>query len=87
MVAVGNLDKVWLEVPEELSEEAFQQAFRAYFSAEWTEILDTADKSFSYNASNNAYFSIRTIRPVEDLTLNELVEKAGADKPANIIVS
>jgi len=87
VVAVGNLDKVWLEIPEDISEKAFQQAFRSMFEAEWTEVLDTADRSFPYNASNDAFFSIRKIHPVEDLTLNELLEKEGARQPANIIVS
>ena len=87
MVAVGNLDKVWLEIPEDISEKAFQQAFRSMFEAEWTEVLDTADRSFPYNASNDAFFNVRDLHPVEALTLDQLLEKEAANKPANIIVS
>ena len=84
---MGNLDKVWLEVPEDFSEESLQQSFRTCFGAEWSEVLDTADEAFSYNASNNAYFAVRDIFTVKDLTLDQLLEKEGADIQMNIIVS
>jgi len=64
-----------------------QDAFRSYFGEEWTEVLDAADKSFSYNAANNAYFAVRDLRPEENLTLEQLLENKGIDQPANIIVS
>jgi len=54
---------------------------------EWTEVLDVADKSFSYNAANNAYFAVRNLRSVENLTLDQLLEKKTIGKPPNIIVS
>ena len=64
-----------------------QDAFRSYFGAEWAEVLDAAEKSLSYNAANNAYFAVRDLRPVETLTLEQLLEKKGIGHPANIIVS
>jgi hypothetical protein len=64
-----------------------QDAFRSYFGAEWTEVLDAADKSFSYNTANNAYFAVRDLRPEENLTLEQLLENKGIGQPANIIVS
>ena len=87
MVAVGNLDKVWLEVPEDVAPEELQDAFRSYFGAKWAEALDVAEKSFAYNAFNNAYFAVRDLRPVENLTLEQLLKRKGIGKPPNIIVS
>lgn len=87
MVAVGNLDKVWLAVPENVAAEELQDAFRSYFGAKWTEVLSVAEKSFAYHATNNAYFSVRDLRPVENLTLEQLLKKKGIDRPPNIIVS
>ncbi|MDY6857209.1 MAG: hypothetical protein SWO11_21410 [Thermodesulfobacteriota bacterium] len=87
MVAVGNLDKVWLTVPEDITSEELKNAFRSYFGAEWAEVLDVADKSFIYNAANNAYFAIRDIRHIENLTLEQLSEKKEVRKPPNIVVS
>lgn len=87
MVAVGNLEKVWLAVPEDVEAEELQDAFRSYFGAEWAEVLDVAEKSFAYNAANNAYFAVRNLHPVENLTLEQLLEKKGIGQPSNIIVS
>ena len=87
MVAVGSLDRVWIEVPEDVVAEGMQDAFRNYFHAEWAEVLDALDKSFTYNAFNNAYFAVRNIRPVENLTLDQLLEKTGIVQPLNLIVS
>jgi hypothetical protein len=64
-----------------------QDAFRGYFGAEWAEVLDVADKSFTYNAANNAYFAVRDLRPLENLTLEQLLEEKGIGQPPNIIVS
>jgi hypothetical protein len=87
LVAVGNLDKIWLAVPEDVAEGELQDAFRSYFGAEWDEVLDVADRSFAYNAANDAYFAVRDLRLAENLTLEQLMEKKGIGKPANIIVS
>ncbi len=87
MVAVGNLDKVWLEVPEDVAESELQEAFRKTFGAEWDEVLAVADKSFSYNAANSAYFAVRGLRPIENLTLEQLLEQKGVDRSSNIIAS
>jgi hypothetical protein len=87
LVAVGNLDRIWLAVPEDAAEAELQNAFRTYFGAEWAEVLDVADKSFAYNVANTAYFAVRDLRPIENLTLEQLLEKKGTGKPANIIVS
>jgi hypothetical protein len=87
VVAVGNLDKVWLAVPEDVAEEELQDAFRQYFGAEWHEVLAAADKSFSYNAANNAYFAVRDLRPAENLTLERLLQQKGIAQPPNIIAS
>lgn len=87
MVAVGNLDQVWLAVPEDVAPEELQDAFRSYFGSEWSQVLDAADKSFPYNAANTAYFAVRELRPVENLTLEQLLEEKGIGRPPNIIVS
>jgi hypothetical protein len=64
-----------------------QDAFRSTFNAPWAEVLDVADKSFNYNAFNNAYFAVCNLRTVKDLTLEQLLEKTGIEQPPNIIVS
>jgi hypothetical protein len=87
LVAVGNLDKVWLAVPEDAGMEELQDAFQSYFGAEWAEVLDAAEKSFTYNAANNAYFAVRDLRLVENLTLDELLEQKGIGQPPNIIAT
>jgi hypothetical protein len=87
LVAVGNLDKVWLAVPEDVAAEELQDAFRSYFGAEWAKVLDAAENSLPYNAANNAYFAVRDLLPVKNLTLEELLEKQGIGQPPNIIVS
>ena len=87
MVAVGDLDNVWTAVPEDAAAEELRNAFLSYFDAQWAEVLDVAEKSFTYNALNNAYFAVRNLRPVENLTLEQLLEKTGIGRPPNIIVS
>lgn len=87
LVAVGKLDRVWLSPPEEVSEKDLQDAFRSYFGAEWAAVLDVADKSFAYNAANNVYFAVRELRPLENLTLAQLLEKQDIGRAINIIVS
>lgn len=87
MVAVGNLGKVWLDVPDAVAEEELQDAFRHHFGAGWDEVLDAANKSFSYNAANNAYFAVRDVSPLENLTLEQLLEKEGIGQSPNIIAS
>jgi hypothetical protein len=78
---------VWLAVLEDVAEKEVQDAFRSYFGAEWAEVLDVVEKSFTYSASNDAYFAVRDLRPVENLTLAQLLEKKGISQPPNIIVS
>ena len=87
MVAVGNLDKVWIAVPEDVAAEVLQDAFQSYFNAQWAEVLDAAEKSFTYNAFNNAYCAVRGLRPVENSTLEQFLKKTGIGRPPNIIVS
>jgi len=87
LVAVGSLHKVWLAVPEDAAADDLQDAFRRYFGAEWTEVLDATDKSFVYNAANNAYFAVHDLRPLENLTLEQLLEEQGMGQPPNVIVS
>jgi len=87
LVAVGSLHKVWLSVPEDVAAGELNDAFRSFFGAEWDEVLDAADKSFDYNTANNAYFAVQNLRPVEDLTLEQVPKKKGIGQPPNIIVS
>ena len=87
MVAVGTLDKVWLAVPEDVTAEELQNSFRSYFGAECAEVLNAADKSFVYNAANNAYFAVRDLRPVKNMTLEQLLEKRTIGHRPNIVVS
>jgi hypothetical protein len=87
MVAVGNLDSVWLAVPEDVSADELQEAFQGFFGAKWADVLDTADQSFAYNAANNAYLAVRDLHLIGDLTLEQLLETKAVNRPPNIIVS
>ena len=87
MVAVGSLHKVWLEVPEDVGAGELKEIFRSFLGAEWVDVLDAAEKSFEYNASNNAYFAVSDLRLVENLTLEQVLKKKGIGQPPNIIVS
>ena len=87
MVAVGDLKKIWHEIPEDASEEEFETAFKDYFGAESKEVLDAVDRSFGYNSYNNAYFSAANIEPVENLNLKQLLEEKGFSQPPNVVVS
>lgn len=87
MVAVGSLDKVWFSVPEDITAEELSNSFRSYFGAEWADVLDVTEKSFAYNAANDAYFAVRNLRTLENVTLEQLLERKGISRPPNIIVS
>ncbi|MBN2062414.1 MAG: hypothetical protein JW882_18575 [Deltaproteobacteria bacterium] len=78
---------MWTSVPEDMKAEELQDSFGRYFDAQWAEVLDAADKSVTYNAFNNAYFAVRNLRPVENMTLEQLLEKTGVGQPPNIIIS
>jgi len=87
VVAVGNLDRIWPAFLEDVADEAWETAFRGRFGAAWTDVLDAADPSLSYNASSDVYFSVRDAHRVEDLTVEQLLEKEAAGRPLDIIVS
>lgn len=87
VVAVGSLERVWSPRPEEIAEEQLEEAFGRRFGVAWADVLDAADKSFAYNVANDAYFSVRDLRPLEGLTLEELLEKNGGASTTNVIVS
>lgn len=83
---MGSLDSIWTSVPEEASEGGMRDAFRAHFGAEWGEVLHAADRSMAYNAANDAYFSVRDLHPVDNLTLEQILEQEGTDDSLNLIV-
>ena len=87
MVAVGNLKKIWLEIPLDVTEEEFGMEFREFFGGEWLDILDAVDISFEYNAYNTAYFSVENIKPVEDINIDQLLKRNGLCQPPNVVVS
>jgi hypothetical protein len=87
LVAVGSLDKVWFSVPEDTTAEELSESFRSFFGAEWDDVLDATEKSFAYNAANDAYFAVRNLRTLENVTLEQLLEIKELSRPPNIIVS
>jgi hypothetical protein len=70
-----------------MAEGALKNTFRSHFGAEWPEVLDVAHKSIQYNATNNAYFAVRNLRLLEDLTLEQMLKEKGIRRPLNIIAS
>lgn len=86
LVAVGSLHKVWIEVPEDVVAEAWKDAFQGHFAAEWPEVLHAAEKSLAHNAASDVYFDVRDLQPLENLTLERLLERTGISRPPNIIV-
>ena len=87
LVAVGNLDKVWFLASEDVDAAEFYDGFQGFFGADWTEVLNVAEKSFDYIAGNDVFFSISDLQPLKNLTLEQLLEKRGMQRPPNIIVS
>ena len=64
-----------------------QDAFRGYFDARWSEVLDSTDKSYAYNAFNNAYFAVNNLVPVENMTVEQVLKEKGIIRTPNIIAS
>ena len=87
MVAVGSLKKVWLQIPEDASEEEFTKTFKDYFGLDWKEILNANDMSFAYNSFNTAYFAVGDIVTVENITLDQIMGDNNLYQPPNIVVS
>ncbi|MCL6558983.1 MAG: hypothetical protein K6U74_09295 [Firmicutes bacterium] len=86
MVAVGNLEKVWLDIPEEIETiESLKSAFNQYFNADWDEVMVGAEKPFGYHASYDACFSVKDLKAVTDLTVDQLLQFKGVKRPLNII--
>ena len=86
VVAVGSLQKIWLEIPQDVSEEKYKKSFEACFGAEWDKILDAIDSSFEYNAYNTIYFSVGDIKLIENLNIDQLLEEKGLLQPPNVVV-
>jgi len=72
---------------EDITKEEFRQAFRSYFGAEWTELLDTAYKSYDYIAYNDTYFAIRDLHPVENTSLEQFLGDEEFRQSLNIVIS
>lgn len=87
MVAVGNLNRVWLDVPHYASSEELHKAFQNYFGAEWEKVLNAVDKSSQYNTFNDTYFLVDSLKPLENITLDKIFEDNSASQMPNIIVS
>lgn len=67
--------------------EELEESFEKYFGARWSEVLDATDKSPAYNAANSGYFSVRGLRGVKGLNLEELLENNTPIPAANILSS
>jgi hypothetical protein len=87
VVAVGNLDKVWIPEAAEASVEKLKDAFGRHFGVKWDQALNAVDRSVAYHAANTAYFSVCDLRPIEYLTLDQLTAETGNHRPLNIIAS
>ena len=87
MVAVGDLIKIWSDIPQDVSEKEFEKAFKDYFSSESGDVLDAVEKSFEYNTYNTVYFSVGNIETIDNVTLDQLPEEKGLSRPPNVVVS
>ncbi len=65
--------------------ETLRQAFNAYFAAEWDAVMVGADKPFGYHAAYDAYFAVRDLKPVTDLTVDQLLASKDVKQPINIV--
>lgn len=72
MVAVGNLNKIWLEVPQTSDPEILIREFEKYFGAYWHRVKVGADKPFASHIGWQAYFAVSGFKLVQDLMLSEL---------------
>jgi len=78
---------VWFPDSFDSGEKELKGAFQSQFGAAWDEVLDAADRSFPYNASNDAYFAVSAMRPLENLSLTPLLKREGRGPPLSVILS
>ncbi len=74
-------------MPEDVTAERLKNAFKSFFGAEMTDVLDAADESFEYNVTNNGYFAVRNLRALENLTLEKVLKEKGIGTSPNVVVS
>lgn len=67
--------------------EKLKDSFRRHFGVQWDQALNALDPSLVYNAANTAYFSVRDLRQIAYLTLDQLTVEKGNARPLNIIAS
>lgn len=83
MIAVGTLDRIWLDVPEEMDDmDTLAREFEKYFEARWEDVMVGGDRPFVYHKDWEAYFAVTGLKPVSGLTLSGLPPRA---KRYNII--
>jgi hypothetical protein len=85
VVAVGNLGLVWLDMPEFDSMDTLKYAFKVYFNADWDVAMVGADKPFGYHAAYDAYFAVWNFRPVNDMTVDQLLAAKDIKQPLNVV--
>lgn len=83
MVAVGNLAKIWLDVPEADDMEELAAAFKDYFGTQWEDTMTGGDRPFVFHKDWGAYFSVTGLQPASNKKLSDL--PAGVKK-YNIII-
>ena len=84
MVAVGNLGKIWMEVPEDAEDmETLAGEFKECFGVRWDDVVLGGEKPFVYHKDWEAYFSVAGLKPVSGLKLSQLPRQA---KQFNLII-
>lgn len=83
---MGNLGKVWVDIPDDIdSMEELQSYFNRFFGVSWNDVLVGAEKSFGHHASYDAYFAVKNLKAVTDMTVEQLLEQKSAIRPLNIV--
>lgn len=77
MVAVGDLQRIWLDIPVDIEDmEMLAGEFENFFGARWKDVMVGGDKPFVYHKDWEAYFSVTGLKPVTGLRLSGLPARA-----------
>jgi len=79
VVAVGSLERVWVDLPETVYDlDTLTVEFERFFGLPWREAMFGGTGPLARAGLWNAFFAVAGLRPPEaPLTLDELLQAAG----------
>lgn len=79
MVAVGSLERVWVDLPETIPDlKTLTLEFERYFGLPWREVMFGGAGPLVHAGLWNAFFAVTGLRPPDaPRTLDELLRETG----------